>query len=126
MKFLLFHCLISFQWAGLRKALTVVFIPLHQAFTYIDKMPLELSLHQAKQSQCSQPCFLSLHLRGPLVDPLQYVHAWLSPGEPSTGPEQRAGGGRLTSLDLLAVLFLRQPMIPLAFWINRAQEGVRS
>lgn len=43
MKYLLFHCLMSFQWAALRKALSV-FIPPYPVFMYIDHMPPGLSL----------------------------------------------------------------------------------
>lgn len=42
MKYLLFHCLMSFQQA-LRKALPV-FIPPYQVAMYIDQMPLGLPL----------------------------------------------------------------------------------
>lgn len=87
MKFLVFHCLMSFQWAAVRKALSVIFTFFHQVFVCIDKMPLELPLHQATQSQLSQPPLLSLHhLPGPSLHPFQYIHVWLVLGSPALQP----------------------------------------
>ncbi|KAK4830703.1 hypothetical protein QYF61_012872 [Mycteria americana] len=87
--------------------------PSLQVFIYIDKMSPQPSLLQAQQSQLSQPFLIgemlqSLHhLHGPLLDSLQ---------RGLTSAEQR---GRITSLNLLAILCLMQPRITLAFFATR-------
>lgn len=115
MKYLLFHCLLSFQWA-LRKALPV-FIPPCQVF---DQMPPGLSLWPGPQSLPPQPPLLSI----PSVDPFQHIQ--VCTGSSRWGPtsaEQRGRGK--------AHLPRPAPPEPAQHPVgilgkNRAQEGVSS
>ena len=65
-------------------------------------------------------------LCGPLLDPLQQFPVFLQPGSPELvtvlqmRPHRDRVKGRITSLDLLAMLFLVHPGIPLAFLATRA------
>ena len=95
------------------------------------KVSPQPSLLRAEQPQLSQPLLIgemfhpSHHFCGPSLDPLQQVHVPPVPGLQSwtqdstwglTSAEQR---GRITSLDLLAMLLLIQPRIQLPFWVAR-------
>jgi len=91
------------------------------------------SLLQAKQSQFPQPFLIeevlqpSDHLSGPLLDPLQELHVLPVLGAPGLDavlqmePYKR---GTITSLSLLATLFLMQPRTQLAVWAAKAHSRV--
>lgn len=124
----------SFQWAAVRKALSVIFTPFHQVFVYIDKMPLELHLHQATQSQLSQPPLLSLSLPSyPFIIFLALccTHSSISTCDSYWGAQHWArhsshGPSGAEQRGRMKALLRRQPRVLVAFWINRAQEGVIS
>lgn len=71
------------------------------------------------------------HLCGPLLDLLQEVHAFLllrrtghsTPGVATTSAEH---SGKITSLDLLTMLFLVQPRMPMTSLFRRLVLGSRS
>ena len=65
------------------------------------------------------------HICGPSVCLLQYVHAFFVLGSPDLDPTLQMSltsaklWGRITTLDLLTVLFLTQNRIKLAFFVER-------
>lgn len=115
-------CCLSCHWAPLRRLWLCLLIP---PITYSDTAtwyPRRLSLLQAEESQNSQPfllqqMFQSLnHLCGPFLYLLQYVHVCLALGSPELN---QALWMCFTSLNLLAMLFLMQSKILLAFFVAR-------
>lgn len=58
-KHLLFHCLMSFQWAALRRVLPVL-IPPYQVFMYIDQIPLGFLFDQDTNPSSLSLLFLSI------------------------------------------------------------------
>lgn len=72
------------------------------------------------------------HVHNTLLDPCQYVHGQFTLGALDPALQvcfpcaEQSAGWRFTSLHPWAMLVLRQGRILVAFWINRAQEGVIS
>lgn len=106
----------------------------YQAVTHIGEITPEPSLLQARQSQISQPlldCQMLQspnHLCGPSLDSLLHAHVCIELGSPKLDPalelcltraEQR---GRITSLSLLAMLFLMQTRRLLGFCAARVHR----
>ena len=102
------HCLLCFHWA-----------PLSLFHTLINKISLSL-LPALSAFHCIKILQSLSHLCGPLLGSLQYVHVRLVLGSPEQDPALRMGlisaeqRGRITSLDLLAILLLMQPKMLLA------------
>jgi len=111
---------------------SVCFTPSLQVFIYIDKIPTEPSLLQAEQFQLSQPFLIGemlqtlIHLCDPSLDSHQYINASLVLGSPELDKHSRCGltsaeqRGRITSLNLVATLCLKQLRIPFASFAARA------
>lgn len=126
--FLLSHtlCLLSFHWASLTEVWCCLFYFLSTSpnpiFIHIDKILPKPSLPQAQQSQLSQTLLVwqvlwVLHLCGLLLDSHYYNHVLSMPEPRTSAPEvspQCLIQESITCLDILAAVFLMQPIRPLA------------
>lgn len=118
MKYLLFHCLLSFQWA-LRKALPV-FIPPYQVFMHIDQVPPGLSLWPGPLSASSP-----VH---PLHEPIPAHPGQVctgSPSAPGVASAELSKGQRKAQLPWAAPPEPAQHPVGI-LGKNRAREGVSS
>lgn len=130
-------CFLPCHWAPPRRIWLPFLYSRHQVFIHVDKIPESLlwsrlnsssSPNPLSSDRCSKPLIIFVALRWTCCS----AHPCLSfTGEPSTGPSiqmcfSRAKKRRITSLALLAGIYLMQPKMLLALchkgmWLAHGQ-----